>query len=380
MQPSSWFTAFRPYAVTIGAAPGPWTPDDPESALLTRTDAASRRLRRLTRIEPAQAPARVVVSLFDARSVMGQVVVHDTEPPTDTDRIEWDLIEQAPVEFGSGPCPLDVTRGEIDSDVAIDQILSGVAPGRHMVRVLCMGLHPDSYLTQIRIDIWPIDGHAEHEVLLRGPARYSPPEARAGRERDVAPLWPRLQTALRDAGVTSSPVFDLQPAAQAPLVNTGHPSLEPDPPRALDDLIWGSDWFAIVHAVPSGRLDGLIPGYDVLSLDQALATRAMMIEAWDIGEAGPYGNVAGSPAYTFIPEYLPIAEQDGYLLVMDLRPGALARMIRRFEKVDADDDTTWWLSVGDLLLDLTVAIETGTAFDGWLPGTQDGRLVWTLTT
>ncbi|KQS00818.1 hypothetical protein ASG12_00550 [Williamsia sp. Leaf354] len=77
---------------------------------------------------------------------------------------------------------------------------------------------------------------------------------------------------------------------------------------------------------------------------------------------------------------MPIAEQDGYLLVMDLRPGALARMIRRFEKVDADDDTTWWLSVGDLLLDLTVAIETGTAFDGWLPGTQDGRLVWTLTT
>ena len=64
---------------------------------------------------------------------------------------------------------------------------------------------------------------------------------------------------------------------------------------------------------------------------------------------------------------------------MDVRPGAWCRMIRGFEKVDADDDTTTWLSIGDLLLDLIVAIETATAFDGWLPGTHDGRLVWTST-
>ena len=74
----------------------------------------------------------------------------------------------------------------------------------------------------------------------------------------------------------------------------------------------------------------------------------------------------------------PIADLDGYLLVADLRPGSLKGQIVAFEKVDADDGTATWLSIGDLLLDLIVAIETGTPFDGWDPTVVEGRLVWRL--
>ncbi|GAB22551.1 hypothetical protein GOPIP_031_01710 [Gordonia polyisoprenivorans NBRC 16320 = JCM 10675] len=86
---------------------------------------------------------------------------------------------------------------------------------------------------------------------------------------------------------------------------------------------------------------------------------------------------AGDPTYTFIPDYVPIFERDGTALVIDTRVGSARGAIRLFSKVDADDTTTGWASLADLVTALTESLTTGTTFLGWRSSiTADGQLHW----
>ncbi|WP_076482645.1 hypothetical protein [Williamsia sterculiae] len=73
---------------------------------------------------------------------------------------------------------------------------------------------------------------------------------------------------------------------------------------------------------------------------------------------------------------MPIAERDGYLWVVDGRPGESTHSVIAFDKVDADDDATTWPSIGALLADVATAIDTGEAFDGSTPTIENGELTW----
>lgn len=383
---TTWFTTFRPYALLIACTPADWA--SPEGALLVRGGDEPDSVRRLrdNGRDDHRGRAHVVLPLYGARSVLGRVTVHgpDTgEPPVDNEHGNWDVVEEAAVRFDDPVLDVGVVRGSlvVHDDAGAAWADTTPPPGWHMIRVRCEGLDERSLLTTIHIDIWPIGGPAGHAVLTSRPATYSPPEARAGRELDVAELWPRLRTALRECGVTTHPALDLDTDrldTEQVYVMLAR-SLEADAPRSMGHLTLDLvTWFAMMATSPAERVGDFLPGYDVLALDEALRVRTVMIAAWDHGEIGRYPTQAGQPAYSFVPEYFPVADRDGYLLVADMRLGPFGGQIQAFDKVDADDDQATWLSIGDLLLDLIVAIETGAPFDGWVPTVRDGQLTWNL--
>lgn len=118
------------------------------------------------------------------------------------------------------------------------------------------------------------------------------------------------------------------------------------------------EWFALVSAHPGQRRPDLTPGFDVLRIDEALEVRTRSLEAWQL-QPGGYPGTAGASAYTFIPEYLLIAERDAAtILVVDLRTGNRCGLIRQFDKVDNDDVTPTWKDTSTLLDELIDALAT----------------------
>ena len=105
----------------------------------------------------------------------------------------------------------------------------------------------------------------------------------------------------------------------------------------------------------------------------AARVRTRSLEAWQ-----PQPGSYSATAYTFIPEYLPIAERDATMLVVDLRTSNRRGLIREFDKVDNDDETPTWEDLATLLDELIDALTHRTTFLGWQPATQDGRLIWSL--
>ena len=133
-------------------------------------------------------------------------------------------------------------------------------------------------------------------------------------------------------------------------------------------------WFECVNGARPGRWAPLFPGVDLLSIQQMIETRTMML---DVAAAAPgYPHEAGVPAYGFIPEFVPIADRDGYLLVADLREGGEYGTIITYDKVDADDDAQTWPSLTHLLTELTIAIGARRAFNDLMPHVEDGELRW----
>lgn len=191
-----------------------------------------------------------------------------------------------------------------------------------------------------------------------------------GDDPDVRVHWGRLCVTLRDSGAQQT----LE--AFAPGLSAA------DIERALADagelkvLVRGQvrQWFECVNGVHPGRWAPLFPGVDLLSIQQMIKTHAMML---DVAAAAPgYPREAGVPVHGFIPEFVPIADRDGYLLVADLREGDESGAIISYDKVDADDDAQTWPSLTHLLTELTVAIGARRALNGLTPHIDDGELRW----
>lgn len=365
-----------------------------------------------------------------APTIAVELTTHPHQPGFD-EAEQWDRIEQAGGEFGRYAPPVILSYGWTDqhSDV-VAPVLATIVDGWNMVRVSCRDRRPSSDSTVLRIDIWPIEGPTGRQVIKQAPPgsarprparldvpegpdtsdasgvtlgaqtlptpppdhatpapRHEAPEGTADRRREpavvssdpsgsgrgtpqsVPEVARRLRAALVGLSVTDNPLIGVDlDALDTEQIRMAAPD--------IDLLIAIADWFALVAAAHSGpRWPDLIPGFDVLSIEEALEVRARSLEAWQ-PQPGSYPTTAGVSAYTFIPEYLPIAERDATMLVVDLRTSNRRGLIRQFDKVDNDDDTSTWNDIATLLDELIDALTHRTTFMGWQPATQDGRLIW----
>lgn len=147
-------------------------------------------------------------------------------------------------------------------------------------------------------------------------------------------------------------------------------------PAELVDLYTRINGFPVEHWVR------LLPGDELFDLDRVISERQLELDVWgpmaeEMGfDVDPDGQ-AGDPAGTYLPEFIPIAGRDGYLLFVDTRPGELHGCVTRFDKVGADDAGPYWVSVSAMLTDLATSLRTGSEFDGYSgPRIVDGQLDW----
>lgn len=304
--------------------------------------------------------------------------VHDSEPLL-VEEEQWDRIEQAGAEFGYLP-PLFIPAEHYEYlNQVTAEVRAAIGDGWHMVRMSCSSLQFDireQLVDQSRaqIDIWPSSGPAGHTTIKRVPATPRPADITTAPATSLDDAWNTLVAALHAHGVTDHPVYHLQ------LATGDYGPVSDDPHLAGINVIGDTGrWFASLQSLPEPRVAGMVPGLDLLRSDAAGAVRSMLIDAWAPAQTYPEGYPlrAGDPTYTFIPDYVPIFERDGTALVIDTRVGPARGAIRLFSKVDADDTTTGWASLADLLTALTEALTTATPFLGWRSTiTAGGQLHW----
>ncbi|WP_278265572.1 SMI1/KNR4 family protein [Nocardia sp. AG03] len=141
------------------------------------------------------------------------------------------------------------------------------------------------------------------------------------------------------------------------------------------------EWFTLHDG--GGPAD-LLPGMTLLSLDRMLELHDLQCAIWcelaaeepDLAVAGE-NTPASAEAGRFVPEFVPIAERDGTMLVCDTRPGPLRGCVTEFGKDTADMSPPGWHSLGALLADLAHSIERTTPFDrDFLPALTEHGLTW----
>ncbi|MFD4468681.1 SMI1/KNR4 family protein [Rhodococcus sp. NPDC058505] len=154
-------------------------------------------------------------------------------------------------------------------------------------------------------------------------------------------------------------------------------------------VAWPDELIDFVTAARQDHPHRLFPSHAVLSLDQMLDDHAMMVDIWseidadedgsEPGDGQVVSEQAGTPAFTFIREYVPFAGLDGYYLVVDTRPGPMHGCVLEFSRDGADEVGPRWKSVSAMLTDLADSLESGGVFDRlWYPRITDGDLVWEL--
>lgn len=142
------------------------------------------------------------------------------------------------------------------------------------------------------------------------------------------------------------------------------------------------EFFGLVNGIPAEQWVQLLPGDELFDLDRVVHERQLELDIWgplseEMGLETDPDAQAGDPTGTFLPEFIPFAGQDGYLLFVDTRPGDLHGCVSRFDKVDADDAGPSWRSLSAMLTDLTTSLRTGSTFDhSSAPTVVEGRLIW----
>ena len=145
------------------------------------------------------------------------------------------------------------------------------------------------------------------------------------------------------------------------------------------------EFYEQINGFPPEELLRLLPGRDLFDLEWVVREREMELDVYaetnEIEEyEPPEGTTAGTAVFTYMPEFIPFAGLDGYLLFVDTRPGDLYGCVTEFDKVDADDAGPRWVSLSAMLTDLADSLETGSTFDKyWKPTVVDGQLDWTYT-
>lgn len=140
-------------------------------------------------------------------------------------------------------------------------------------------------------------------------------------------------------------------------------------------------FYTLINGFPHDNWVSLLPGHELFDLDRLIDERRIELEVWgemdaEMGVTPARWSPAGTPLGTFVPEFIPFAGVDGYLLFVDNRGGPLYGCVTAFDKVDADQGGPLWKSLSALLSDLADSLETGVPFDGRTPSVVDGKLVW----
>lgn len=161
------------------------------------------------------------------------------------------------------------------------------------------------------------------------------------------------------------------------------PAVAPEESAAATDG-WPDELveFLGLHAGAPRRL---VPLNSLLTPTEIRSARSMMLGVWaklaaddpEMTEGSQSSLQAGTPAYRFLPEYIPFAGLDGYFLFIDTRPGPMHGCITEYGRDTADDGGPKWHSLSSMLSDLADSVETGAVFDRmWLPHIIDNQLDW----
>ncbi|MFZ2238996.1 MAG: hypothetical protein WAV90_05565 [Gordonia amarae] len=296
-----------------------------------------------------------------------KIEVINSEPLLDIDN--WETIEECGVLL---PKKIELTDGRLaviaEASQAIEQ---ATMPGWYMLRISAKNIatQTDDKPATVRLQLWPID----HPTGLRRIKHYPAvvPRAVGLTAVDMESEWNRLMSARSTAGdLLPQGPNDFLAARRADTATIRARAAQHELPPLTGEI---EVWFGIMANHPPRRWDSVIPGYDSLTLDEAIDTRRLMLDVW---EPGDYPDEAGTPAYTFIPEYVPIAERDGCALVVDLREGKKRGQIVEFDKEGADDGTKRRRSLTRLLYEIAVAIQYRRPYNGYRPDFTHDRLDW----
>ncbi|OZC75227.1 hypothetical protein CH251_10675 [Rhodococcus sp. 06-462-5] len=142
-----------------------------------------------------------------------------------------------------------------------------------------------------------------------------------------------------------------------------------------------TSFFRLVNGFPRENWVSIFPMHELFDLDRAVDERQLELDIWgeidaEMGAEPQFGTSAGDYVGTYLPEFIPFAGADGYLLFVDARSGPLRGCVTEFQKVDADGAGPKWPSLSAMLADLADALETGGSFDGRTPAVVDGQLRW----
>nr|WP_296769517.1 hypothetical protein [Rhodococcus sp. (in: high G+C Gram-positive bacteria)] len=195
-------------------------------------------------------------------------------------------------------------------------------------------------------------------------AQYATPSG------SVVEQWNRIATWLR----SSMPDVTITPASADVI----------DAANRETAVIWHDElrsFYGLINGFPQDNWVSLLPGHELFDLDRLIEERRIELEVWgemdaEMGVTPDRGSPAGTPLGTFVPEFIPFAGMDGYLLFVDNRRGPLYGCVTAFDKVDADQGGPLWISLSALLSDLADSLENGTPFDSRTPSVIAGKLVW----
>ncbi|CCQ17529.1 putative uncharacterized protein [Rhodococcus sp. AW25M09] len=221
---------------------------------------------------------------------------------------------------------------------------------------------------------------------------------------DDGDLAARIESALHDEAETESEIRDKtvppadRPGVQYDTVASSVPEQwsriaswlrlprEPAQQKNSDSAAWPPELIELadgIDTLPENYRLSLLPMLELFDRERMRSEQAMMVEIWaSVAEEEGVENVpsaeAGVSAWTFIPEFIPIAGLDGSFLVVDTRPGELHGCVTMFDKVDSDAAGPQWNSISAMLSDLASSFDTGAPFEGsWRPALVDGVIEWT---
>ncbi|WP_218718077.1 SMI1/KNR4 family protein [Nocardia sp. MH4] len=325
---------------------------------------------------------------------------------------EWETVEEGAIELGASAMLTRTTLSHIRPP-ELDQLLP-LPSGLHRVRVSARGRARNRNDVAIAIQLWPttqrtpltqikhtdafdVDEYARRlsnrsrhpdpdSVLTTTLAAADSPTIRPPVSATVANSINAQWARLRDTIVAGSPdtwVQLVRPAAQPRAVVDAEQRTGVEWPAEL------REWF-FLH--DGGGAAELLPSMTLLGLDHMIDIHAMQCEIWaDLAAEDPdLGNGRTSPdAYAqapasseagqFIPQFIPIAERDGTMLICDTRSGPLQGCITEFGKDTADDYPPTWASLSAMLADLTNSIASGAPFQAqYQPELDHTGLHWTL--
>lgn len=325
---------------------------------------------------------------------------------------EWETVEEGAIDLGTSAMLTRTTLSHIRPP-ELDQLLP-LPSGLHRIRVSARGRDRNRNDVAIAIQLWPTTeripltrikhddtftvGDYERRLSHRG--RHPDPDS-ALIAQAAAPEMPAIRPPVSATAATSvtdqwaylrDAIVAGSPDAWAQLVRPpAGPQAEVDAEQRTG-VEWPAElreWFSMHDG--GGPVE-LLPGMTLLGLDQMLDIHAMQCEIWadlaaedpDLGNGGTADTYAQAPASSetgqFIPQFIPIAERDGTMLICDTRHGPLQGCVTEFGKDTADNYRPTWSSLSAMLADLTNSIAAGAPFNAqYEPKLDHTGLHWTLS-
>ncbi|MDO1486954.1 Uncharacterised protein [Rhodococcus rhodochrous] len=190
--------------------------------------------------------------------------------------------------------------------------------------------------------------------------------------------WQRLYDwCVKEAPVTASAI---SPPAEVSVLVTAETATGRQWPTEL------RTWFGLHNGTNEGKpFAQILPSFEPLSLDRVSSAWTSMTTTWadmtqDLGGSALLDEPAGTISFTYLPAYIPIAQNDqGDLLVVDTRAGEESGCVRDFAGEDADQSMMMWSSIDALIDEVASAVQHSEPCFGWMPVVNDGTLDWELS-